>query len=323
MLVAGNLRATLNHQPAQAKTLPQNQLGVSNFHVDVPPLNVQQRLDLKALFQKIGVATQNGGESEAAAQSLVRLLSLAESAGGIAPRPESPDAKAIRDLQMLSGNAQLLTIHEQKDDLGSKQATWKKSTDSITKRWPAWERLLELQTFASGLPEAEGVGKSIAAITEGRTLLADPDPVPDLTKQLTTGLRIALGKLQDDLEAAFKAGIDNLAASQVWGGLKEEQRTNIEGFTSLTPPAKDKIATDDDIVTALRASSLGDRRNLLDAVPQRFARVLEEASLLMEPKAQRIVLPSVTIHDVNELDQWLAGVRHQVIEKLKEGPVIL
>jgi len=44
MLVAGNRRATVNGQPVQAQALPQNQVGVTSFYVDVPPLNVQQRL---------------------------------------------------------------------------------------------------------------------------------------------------------------------------------------------------------------------------------------------------------------------------------------
>jgi hypothetical protein len=35
MLVAGNLRATVNGQPVQAQTLPQNQIGVANFYLDV------------------------------------------------------------------------------------------------------------------------------------------------------------------------------------------------------------------------------------------------------------------------------------------------
>lgn len=214
MLVAGNLRATINGQPAQA-SLPQNQVGVASFYVDVPPLNVQQRLDLKVLFQKIGITTQNGKESEAAAQFLQKLLALAESAGGGAPRPESPDTQDVRALQMLSGNAQLLKIHEQNDDLTAKLAAWKKNADAIAKRWPVWERLLDFHNFATGLPEAEAGAKSIAAITDSRTLLADPDPAPELTKQLTTALRIALGKLQGDLGAAFKAGDDKLAASQV------------------------------------------------------------------------------------------------------------
>ena len=323
MLVAGNLRATVNGQPAQAQTLPQNQVGVASFYVDVPPLNVQQRLDLKALFQKIGVTTQNGKESEAAAQFLQKLLALAESAGGSAPRPESPDTQDVRALQMLSGNAQLLKIHEQKDDLAAKLTAWKKNADAIAKRWPAWERLLDFHSFANGLPEAEACAKSIAAITDGRTLLADPDPVPELTKQLTTALRVALGKLQNDLAAAFKAGDEKLAASQVWSRLSDEQRATLATTYQLKPPANEPIGTDDEILTALRASTLADRRNLLDAVPQRFSRALDEASRLLEPKAQRVVLPGATIRNATELDQWLADVRKHVEEKLKDGPVIL
>lgn len=322
MLVAGNLRATNNGQPVQA-SLPQNQVGVASFYVDVPPLNVQQRLDLKALFQKTGITTQNGKESEAAAESLKKLLALAESAGGSAPRPDAPDTQDVRALQMLSGNAQLLKIHEQKDGLAAKLAAWKKSADAITKRWPAWERLLDFHNFATGLPEADACAKSIAAITTGRNLLAEPDPVPELTKQLTTALRIALGQLQDDLAAAFKAGDAKLAASQVWGGRTDEQRATIATACQLTPPPKAAIGTDDEILAALRARTLTDRRNLLDAVPQRFARALEEAAKLATPEAVRIALPGAIIKTPAELDQWLSGVRQQVEAKLKDGPVIL
>jgi hypothetical protein len=323
MLVAGNLRATVNGQPVQAQGLPQNQVGVASFYVDVPPLDVKQRLDLKALFQKCGVSTVAGKESEAAAQSLQKLLVLAEAAGGDAPRPEVPDTKEVSALQMHSGNAQLLKIHEQRDDLGAKAAAWKKSSDAITKRWPAWERLLEYQGFSEGLPEAEAVAKSIEAIKDGRTLLTDPDPIPELTKQLTTALRVALGKVQDDLAAAFKAGDDKLTASSVWNGLSDEQRTTLNSTCLLTPPANDAIGTDDEILVALRSSTLADRRNLIDAIPQRYSRALDEASKLLEPKAQRLTLPGATIHDATELDQWITGVRQQVVEKLKDGPVIL
>ena len=323
MLVAGNLRATNNGQPAQAQTLPQNQVGVASFYVDVPPLNVQQRLDLKALFQKIGITTQNGKESEAAAQFLQSLLALAQSAGGSAPRPESPETRDVRALQMLSGNAQLLKIHEQKDDLTAKLTVWKKNADALAKRWPSWERLLDFHSFSTGLPEANTCAKSIDAITSGRTLLAYPDPVPELTKQLTTVLRIALGKLQDDLAGAFRAGDEKLAASQVWSRLSNEQRATLATTCQLTPQAKQAVGTDDEILAALRASTLADRRNLLDAVPQRFSRAMDEASRLLEPKSQRVVLPGATIHNATELEQWLAGARKQVEEKLNDGPVIL
>ena len=323
MLVAGNLRATVNGQPVQAQALPQNQVGVASFDVDVPPLNVQQRLDLKALFQKIGIATQNGKESDAAGQFLQKLLELAGSAGGGAPRPQAPDTQDVRALQLLNGNSQLLNIHEQKDDLTNRIAAWKKNSDGIAKRWPLWERLLDFHGFANGLPEAAACAESIAAIADGRTLLADPDPVPELTKQLRTALRTALGSLQNDLAAAFKAGDDKLAASPVWKRLNDGQRATLATTFQLTPPAKEAFGTDDEILAALRASTLADRRNLLDAVPQRFSRALDEASRLLEPKAQRVVLPGATIHNTAELDEWLAGARKQVEEKLKDGPVIL
>ncbi len=322
MLVAGNLRATNNGQPVQA-SLPQNQVGVASFYVDVPPLDVGQRLDLKALFQKAGITTQNGKESEAAAESLKKLLALAESAGGVAPRPETPDTKDVQALQMLSGNAQLLKIHQQKDDLAAKLAAWKKSTDAISKRWPAWERLEDFQKFATGLPEADACAKSIAAITTGRSLLADPDPVPELTKQLTTALRNALGKLQNDLATAFQAGDAKLATSPVWNGRTDEQRATIATACQLTPPPKAAIGTEDEILAALNTRTLTDRRNLLDAVPQRFARALEEAAKLATPEAVRVTLPGAIIKNGVELDQWLAGVRQQVEDKLKDGPVIL
>ncbi|MBC7381112.1 MAG: BREX system P-loop protein BrxC [Burkholderiaceae bacterium] len=322
MLVAGNLRATNNGQPVQA-SLPQNQVGVASFYVDVPPLDVGQRLDLKALFQKTGITTQNGKESEAAAESLKKLLAMAESAGGNAPRPEIPDIKDVQALQMLSGNAQLLKIHQQKDDLAAKLAAWKKSADAISKRWPAWERLQDFQAFAIGLPEADACAKSIAAITAGRGLLAEPDPVPELAKQLTTALRLTLGTLQDDLSAAFQAGEGKLTASQVWSGRTDEQRATIATACQLTPPPQAPIGTDDEILAALRTRTLTDRRNLLDAVPQRFVRALEEAGKLATPEAVRVALPGAIIKTPADLDQWLAGVRQQVEDKLKDGPVIL
>src|SRR4029077_17431845 len=126
-----------------------------------------------------------------------------------------------------------------------------------------------------------------------------------------------------DLATAFEAGDEKLAASQVWGSLTDEQRATLAATYQLKPPANEAIGTDDEILAALRNSTLGDRRNLLDAVPQRYSRALDEASRLLEPKAQRVVLPGATIHNATELEQWLTGARNQVEKKLKDGPVIL
>lgn len=323
MLVAGNLRATLNGNPVQVQTLPQNQVGVASFYVDVPPLTVQQRLELKALFQKLSVTTESGKEPEAAAQFLQKLLALGQSAGGNAPQPETPDTREVRELQMLSGNAQLLKIHGQKDVIAAHLTSWKKCADGIAKRWPAWDRLLECQAFASALPEGAACAPSIASILEGRKLLADPDPLPELLQQLATGLRNALLKLQDDLATAFSAGEIRLASSDLWNRLTDEQRVTLRNTYQLTLPSKETVSTEEEILAALRLRTLADRGNLLDAVPQRFSRALEEAGKLLEPEAVRVILPGRTIHNTVELERWLAEVRLLVEQQLKIGPVSL
>lgn len=323
LLVAGNVRASLNHQATDAKALPQNQVGVATFHVDVPPLNVQQRLDLKALFQKLGITTASGKESEAASDFLSKLLALAESAGGPAPRPAAPETQTIRDLQMLSGNQQLLRIHELRAALTDNVVSWKKTADSIAKRLTPWQQLAELHGFAKELPEGTVAAASIEAIVANRGLLAEPDPIPHLAQDLTTALRAVLGKLQDDLLSAFRAGGAKLAAAAAWKRLSDEQRAALTANYQLNAPAKESFASDADILGALRLRNLADRRNLVDAVPQRFAQALEEAMKLLEPKAQRVTLPGATIRNGEELEEWIRSARDLISESLKSGPVIL
>ncbi len=323
LTVAGNLRATLNNQPVQAQGIPQNQIGIASFFVDVPPLNVAQRLDLKALFQRADVKTTSGKEGEAAGAFLDAMLKLADAAGGEAPKPEAPDKAFIREFQSLSGNAQLLGIHGQKDALTTAVTTWKKTAEGIAKRWPVWERLRTLHGLAAGLPEASTVGTSIVAIVSNRALLADPDPVPELAKQLTQALRSALGSAQDRLEAAFSAGQAQLAVSTLWNRLSDEQRASLTSTYQLASSGRDPGGTEPEIIAALETRSLTDRHNLLDAIPQRFSRALDEAGRLLEPKAQRVVLPGATLKTTGELDRWLQQVRTLMVEKLEDGPVIV
>lgn len=323
LMVAGNVRAALNGQAVQTKDLPQNQVGAAHFYVDVPPLNVTQRLDLRALFQKGGVAAKNNEESSAAIEFLAKLLDLGESAGGEAPLPATPDTQAIRNLQTLSGNAQLLAIHGKKADLEGYIAAWKKAADGIAKRLPSWERLLEFQHFGSGMPDVKSWAESIEAITRNRTLLNEPDPVPPIIHKITHMLREEMTTLQRDVTAAFEVGERRLAQTDVWKRLNVAQRQDLAARCALEPSPPMPIGTESELLTALRSSSLLERRNLLDAIPQRFTRALEEAVRLLEPKAVRVMLPSVTIKNEAELDAWLDEARQQVAEKLKDGPVIL
>jgi len=51
--------------------------------------------------------------------------------------------------------------------------------------------------------------------------------------------------------------------------------------------------------------------------------ILFEAAKLLEPKAIHVSLPSATIRNAEELDEWIDNVRSEITEGLKNGPVIV
>lgn len=323
LTLAGNLRAVHNGQPVQATGIGQDQIGVISFHVDIPPLTVMQRLDLKALFQKLGVTTQNGQESAAAGIFLAKLLELATAAGGEPPCPESPSAKPVRDLQTESGNAQLLAIHQQKNALAQSIVTWTATRDAIAKRLPRWRRLVELRDLAADLPETAAVAQSVNGILSGRALLADPDAMPPLIQTLVAALRTALNALQAEVQAAHTAGMAKLASSPAWQKLGKDAQSALMARFNIQPPAAVAVATEDDVVNAVKAASLANRRTLIEAIPQRFGMALEEAIRQLEPKAVRVTLPSATIKNEQDLDVWVGEARTAIKAQLKDGPVIV
>ncbi|OGG45687.1 MAG: hypothetical protein A3F84_14490 [Candidatus Handelsmanbacteria bacterium RIFCSPLOWO2_12_FULL_64_10] len=323
LTLAGNLRAAVNGQPVNAQSLNQTQISNAVFGVDVPPLTVTQRLELKALFQKLGVTTANGQESAAAATFLDKLLELATAAAGETPCPEKPEVRPIRDLQGLSGNAQLLEIHRQKDTLTASITAWTGAKEGITKRLPLWNRLEELHGLSTGLIEADEVAASMTAIRTARSLLMDPDAVPPLIQKLLSALRNALNAIQADLETTFQREQSRLEANPIWQRLKDEQQQQIIQQFNLYPPAGIKVANEEELLSTLRGNSLTNRRTLVEALPQRFQRALEEARRLMEPRAVHVSLPSATIRSEEELEAWIEEVRETVKSQLNEGPVIL
>jgi len=321
--VSGNLRAEINGQGVDPKTLNQTQISNAKLKQDIPPLAASQRLDLKALFQKLGVTTESGKESAAAAGFLAALMNLAQGAGGDAPLPEPPSAQKIRDLQSLSGNAQLLAIHKSRQDLEEAISDWTKLRDTAVRRLPVWKRCQDLLHFAQGLAGIDELTTSIAAIETSRGLLSDPDPAPPLAKKVSQVLRDALNENQKKLASVFDSELKKLQSNLMWKKLTSDQQTELINTCGLQKPPGINVASEDGVLKTLREKPLADRQTLLDALPVRFQRALVDAAKLLEPRATKIALPAATIKTEEELEKWIDSVRAQVKKKLKDGPVIL
>jgi hypothetical protein len=327
LCIAGNLRVMLSGQAADARSITQSQIGTVSFYSNVPPLDVNQRLELKSLFMKLDVPSPSGQESAAAAKFLTVLLVLADSAGGNPPLPEKPGVAAISELQGMSGNAQLLAIHQRKAEIEVWIKDWKARKHAIDARLPVWNTLEEIVRISKDLPDdlpaKTEATASAESIRSTRQLLTEPDQMPRLVQKLADALRSALSAVHAELETVWAYGNASLDDAPEWKKLPSTKRSELAQRFGLLKPTKLKIASSDDLLSSLRESSLANRRNLVYALPGRFSQALEEAIKSLQPEAVRIPLLSVVVHSEQELDAWLKDVKTRAMEQLKKGPAIL
>jgi hypothetical protein len=77
------------------------------------------------------------------------------------------------------------------------------------------------------------------------------------------------------------------------------------------------------ILETLDRYSIPALHDRLAALPSRYAAVSQGAATLLEPKAQFISLASSTLRTEAEFDSWIAQKRKEVLEALKNGPVVI
>lgn len=193
----------------------------------------------------------------------------------------------------------------------------------IEKRLPRWQVLERLFREAKGLTVATEVGPYIEAVRTNRGLLDDPDPVAPLCQQLAQSLREALQGARAKYLALYEEEMKRLTSNETWKRLTEEKWAEILNRQGISDVPEIRVGTEQELLASLAESSLQSWATLCDALPQRFTRALEEATKYLEPKAVRVILPPVTIHNEEELRTWLDEVETKLREQLGKGPVIV
>lgn len=323
LTAAGSLQARTATGPVGKAGLDQKNIAAAEFRVESIILTKVELINLRTLFKNGGFNTTPSQESAHAAEFLARLVKLADEAGGDPPLPKQPDTAHLTDLAGRVGNDQLKAVHDAKDRLGQEVAEWQRVKELIAKRLPRWRQLSALIHHAADLPVAAEVRPEVEAVETNRTLLANPDPVPGLVDKLTDALRATLKQTHTACTSSHEAGMAALDASPVWQRLTPEQRYELltKNRVRTLPPVE--VGTTEEILSTLGTVKLSELRAISDALSARFNNAVTDAAKLLEPKAQTVSLPSVTVKNEAELQAWLDDVRARVLAKLKEGPVIL
>ncbi len=323
LLLNGHITATLNGRSLKAQEVDQKNITITEFRCETVTIPASQRIAVRKLLQEVDIKVKAGEEVSAISTLLEKIKSLVDSASGEAPMPVKPNIAYIKALEDTTGNAKLLAVYEQQDRLQEDIEKWTKDSKAIQKRLPRWKILKELLKHADGLEITDEIESEIKAIQENRSLLADPDPVPGLCEKLTNALRKELVEAYGKCKNTFDEQMALLTSSEIWKQLKADQQKSILAAHGLKSLTDIDVGTEEKLLQSLSTRSISDWKTLNDALQSRFQAALTEAAKFLEPKAHRITLPKATIKTEDQADAWLAQAKKQIIENLKDGPVIL
>lgn len=323
LIGSGHLSVRLQGQPSRLSELDHRKMRVAEFRVERPVLTVQQKLRLRRLFQGAGHPFQPGDEAGAGAGYVQLLKQLAKAAGGEPPAPAPPSPPDLIELEGMSGNDLLFTLHEKADDLDNRVLAWKATAKELAQRRPKFELAVQLARHARSLPGAEDRDADIAAVRTNGSLLDDPDPVIPILNAVATVLRTALRTAHEDYERVRRAEESKLNAQEIWQKLPQPKRDELLRLAGVVPMNAPGMATDAELLESLERADLAVWSTQAAALPTRFLAAFAAAVKEAEPRAKALSLPSRTIRSGADLDDWLANVRAQVEAALKDGPVIL
>jgi hypothetical protein len=318
-----HVSATLNGVAVTPGQLDQNKISKTEFRVEKATLGAKDRIELRKLFALLGINSKPGEESLHSMEFLRSLGSLAASAGGQPPLPDAPPRTQIEDLSKAVGNQQLSDIRQNQSQLESNIHEWKKLSALSAQRLPIWTLAERLAQHAKGCPDAVIAVTQVEDIRTHRMLLDETDRVSPLRASLASALRGEVQRARQAHADAHAGGMAQLDSNDVWKKIETSDRDRILAEVGLHAPVKEDLSSDELLVKALDARPLGARVAEGDAVSTRVSRALEAAAKLLEPKVQKIKLESATLHNDNEIEQWMERQRKTLASALKNGPVFI
>ncbi len=318
-----HVTATLNGVPVAPGQLDQNRVPKAEFRVESATISIQDKLQVRKLFQLVKIDCKPGEEQLKAPLFLAAVTALADAAGGMPPMPQRPSTVEIEDVARLAGNEQLVAIRDKASKFEAWIKDWSAAKELALQRMPAWSILDRMARHAAAIPTAAESIRQVEAVRNERMLLAKTDPLAPLKAALAKLLRDSVNQAQAEHEAAYKVAMATLAANDGWKSILDQDRQRILAEVQLSPPVKPDTSTDEKLLASLDAHSLAARRADADAVSSRAQRALELAARLLEPKVKIVVLERVTLRTPEDVGRWLGRQEKVLVEAVKNGPVLI
>jgi hypothetical protein len=318
-----HVSATLNGAVLAPGQLDQNRISKAEFRVEKITLSVTEKLNIRKIFQALGIACKAGEELVKAPVFLGELATLGRATGGDPPLPPPASVFDIEDIRARVGNDQLAGILDSTQTFEKIIGEWTAIKKLIEARRPAWSLVERLSKHAHGLVAANDLLKQVEAVHTQRLLLEPTDPVAPLRSGLSDVLRKALIEAHSAYEKEFEKGIASLETSSLWPKLPASDCSTILANVGLAPAASLLVSTDEALISALDAKSLSSRRAEADAVSGRVQKALEQAAKLLEPKVRPVAIERSTLATEADVNAWIERQKKSLVAAIKDGPVLV
>jgi len=329
LLIAGIIR--IDQVDGNSKNIPgpteleRKLIGKTIFKVESATVSAAQRIQVRKLLQQLDCKAKSNEEFAVIPEFLLRFQGLADKAGGDDPKPKNPDMSLLENIKQTTGNEQILSIFNSREELSQFILKWQEQAQQIEKRFPLWLSLNKLLNHAKGLNDTDVLNVQVTKIKEQRLLLAEPDPLTPLISSITQILRDSLNEMDALYSKKHTEGMDRLKNDSNWEQLETEQKNIFLTESRLTEAFRPviEVKTTEDILKTLERMGLAMLKDRIEALSGRFDKALQAAAEEMEPDVQQIYVPRETLKTANEIEEWVKLVEKKLKDSLVNGPVIM
>lgn len=320
MLAAGVLKASDSQEKSvDAKSLERGKIGQTKFRPETVSLTPRQVASVRSFINAIGLQCLNGEEQSKLSEALDLAKQLARKAGGDAPLPLPPKTDVLSKVESLSGNEQLMAAYEHHSQIIEEVERWKTLGAKVTERQYQWSELKAALKHCIGLAGYDELFAETQAIEHNRSLLAEPNPVQSLLKQVIEKIRIAILKKYEAFQAEYTECLKLIQDDAIWNQLSAAQQEQLLKKHHLDNLEMAPLSDNDRVFDCIENTSLEQWSDKTSALAGRFSRMRQEAVDMLVPKAKIVQLPKSVIESEAELDVWLARVREAVMAALAEN----
>lgn len=304
--------------------LKPGKINQASFKKEIYILGALDKIAIRKLFKEATIiCPPNKDIFPYSNEFIEKLKTLASQVSGDSPKPEPINTSFIKEIENKEGNERLLEILQQKDVLEAKLKEWSAKAILVSEREPNWRLLVKLTTYLKDEPELEQLEEEVEAIRENRLLLKEPDLVFPLLNVVNDKLLTILNQRKAKYNELYDKHMEELQNNEDFKKLTPEQKRGILINHQLLIKPEIKSHNAQALLNELQKASLYTWITKIAALPNQFQSALEEAILLLTPKARTYSLPRKTIKNQAEIESYIAELKTELETLLKESKSII